>query len=99
MRRLSDERRYDACRHLVIRNRRIAGLVGRFLMVGYYDPNDATVDPETLQFGLFDAYSPRWNHRHRADEVVSWFRREGFREVTVVDPGTGNVRVRGQRSM
>jgi hypothetical protein len=96
MRRLSDEQRYQACKHLVIRNRYLAHLLGGFVMVGYYDKNDPAVDPETQQFGLFDAYSPRWNHRHTADEVVRWFREEGFREVTVVDPGTHNVRVRGQ---
>ena len=97
MRRMPDERRYDVCKHLIIRNRYLAFALGRVLMIGYYDPNNSTVDPESLQFGLFDAYSPRWNHRHRADEVVKWFREEGFREVTVIDPGTGNVRVRGQR--
>ena len=98
MRRLSDERRYDVCKHLVIRNRYLALALGGVLMVGHYDPKKSTVDPETQQFGLFDAYSPRWNHRHGCDEVVGWFRDEGFREVTVVDPGTGNVRVRGQRA-
>jgi SAM-dependent methyltransferase len=97
MRRLSDERRYNACKHLVIRNRHLALALGSVMMVGHYDPRNPGVDPETQQFGLFDAYSPRWNHRHRADEVVRWFRDEGFREVTVVDPGTGSVRVRGQR--
>jgi SAM-dependent methyltransferase len=99
MRRLSDEQRYKACRHLVIHNRYLAFALGGVLMVAYYDPKNPNqeIDPETMQFGLFDAYSPRWNHRHGSAEVVSWFRDEGFREVTVVDPGTGNVRVRGQR--
>jgi SAM-dependent methyltransferase len=97
MRRLSDERRYDACRHLVLTNRWVAFLLSFFLMVAYYDPRTSDSDPKTLQFGLFDAYSPRWNYRHSAKEVVEWFREAGFREVTVVDPGTGNVRVRGVR--
>jgi SAM-dependent methyltransferase len=98
MRRLSDERRYDLCKHLVIRNRHLALALGSVMMVGHHDPkNPGAPDPETQQFGLFDAYSPRWNHRHRVEEVVRWFREEGFREVAVVDPGTGNVRVRGQR--
>jgi SAM-dependent methyltransferase len=97
MRRLSDERRYDLCKHLVLRNRQLALALGSVMMVGHCDPADPQADPETQQFGLFDAYSPRWNHRHRADEVVAWFREAGFREVTVVDPGTANVRVRGRR--
>ena len=98
MRRLSDERRYDACKHLVIRNRAVATALSPFLMVSYYDEDHSDVDPQTMQFGLFDAYSPRWNHRHSVGEVVGWFRDAGFREVTVVDPGRGNVRVRGVRS-
>ncbi len=96
LRRLSDEQRYRVCRHLVIRNRHLAYALGGVLMVGHHDPKRPGVDIESQQFGLFDAYSPRWNHRHSADEVVRWFRDEGFREVTVVDPGTLNVRVRGR---
>ena len=45
MRRLSDERRYDACKHLVIRNRYLAFALGGFFMVGHYDPEKSTVDP------------------------------------------------------
>ena len=97
MRRLSDERRYEVCKHLVIRNRALATALSPFLMVSYYDEARSEVDPETMQFGLFDAYSPRWNHRHSVGEVAGWFRDAGFREVTVVDPGRGNVRVRGVR--
>jgi SAM-dependent methyltransferase len=98
MRRLSDEQRYRACKHLVIKNRYLAFAMSGFLMVGHLDPKKPEIDTETQQFGLFDAYSPRWNHRHSSSEVVGWFREEGFREVTVVDPGTGNVRVRGVRT-
>lgn len=97
MRRLPDEKRYDACRHLVIRNRYLAYGASCFVMVAHQDPKTSTADPQTMQFGLFDAYSPRWNYRHSAKEVVTWFRDSGFREVTVVDPGTLNVRVRGTR--
>ena len=68
-----------------------------FVMVAHHDPKTSTADAQTMQFGLFDAYSPRWNYRHSAKEVVTWFRDSGFREVTVVDPGTLNVRVRGTR--
>jgi SAM-dependent methyltransferase len=97
MRRMSDERRYEACKRLVIRNKPLATALGPFLMVAHYDPVHSEVDAETMQFGLFDAYSPRWNHTHSVAEVVGWFRDAGFREVTVVDPGRGNVRVRGVR--
>jgi 2-polyprenyl-3-methyl-5-hydroxy-6-metoxy-1,4-benzoquinol methylase len=97
MRRMSDERRYEVCKRLVIRNKLVATALGPFLMVAHYDPETSEVDAETMQFGLFDAYSPRWNHTHSVAEVVGWFRDAGFREVTVIDPGRGNVRVRGVR--
>lgn len=96
MRRLPDERRYEACRHLVIRNPRVAAVLGRFLMVSYLDPK-SDLDEQTLQFGLFDAYSPRYNHLHTRDEVMGWFREAGFDEVTALDT-PGAVRVRGVRT-
>jgi ubiquinone/menaquinone biosynthesis C-methylase UbiE len=95
MRRLSDERRYRACRRLIVRNPRVAAILGRFLMVSYADPN-SDIDEQTLQFGLFDAYSPRYNHLHTPDEVAGWFREAGFDEVTALET-PGAVRVRGVR--
>lgn len=96
MRRLSDERRYRACRRLVVRNPWLARVLNLFVMNGYVDRAAGEDEVAAVQFGLFDAYSPRYNFRHPAAEVVRWFREEGFREVVVVD-GTGNVRVRGTR--
>lgn len=95
MRRLSDERRYDAMRHLVVHNPRVAAVLGRFLMISYAPP-DSELDEKTLQFGLFDAYSPRYNHLHTSPEVEGWFREAGFEQVTTLDTG-GAVRVRGVR--
>ena len=94
MRRFSDERRYRACRRLVIRNRTLARLLDPFLMIAYADPRTVSEDTETLQFGLFDAYSPRYNHTHSRDEVVGWFEQAGFEDVTVVDAHE-TVKVRG----
>ena len=96
MRRLSDETRYRACRRLVVRNPWLARVLNLFVMNGYVDRAAGEDEVAAVQFGLFDAYSPRYNFRHSAAEVVRWFREEGFREVVVVD-GTGNVRVRGTR--
>jgi 2-polyprenyl-3-methyl-5-hydroxy-6-metoxy-1,4-benzoquinol methylase len=98
MRRLPDERRYDVCRHLVVRNRRLASILGRFLMISYYDPDQSSVDEQTMQFGLYDAYSPRFNHLHTREEVSGWFRDAGFTDVTVVDAPLGAVKVRGVRA-
>jgi len=94
MRRLSDEQRYRACRLLVIRNPLLARALSPFLIITQLGP-DSTIDVSTAQFGLFDAYSPRWNHRHTTDDVVGWFEAAGFEEVTpLTAPGAVRVRAR-----
>jgi 2-polyprenyl-3-methyl-5-hydroxy-6-metoxy-1,4-benzoquinol methylase len=96
MRRLSDEQRYRACRLLVIRNALLARALSPFLMVSYLG-GDSPLDTATAQFGLFDAYSPRWNHVHTRQEVAGWFDEAGFEDVTVL-PTPGAVRVRGSKA-
>jgi 2-polyprenyl-3-methyl-5-hydroxy-6-metoxy-1,4-benzoquinol methylase/glycosyltransferase involved in cell wall biosynthesis len=100
LRQLSDEQRYAFCRHLVLNARhpyRFAAL-SRLFMVAAYDPLTSPVDPETYQFGLFDAYSPKYNHVHTREEVATWFRESGFEPVTVVDSVPGAVKVRGVKA-
>jgi 2-polyprenyl-3-methyl-5-hydroxy-6-metoxy-1,4-benzoquinol methylase len=98
LRRMSDERRYRFCRRLVIENPHVYGLLARLITVGRHDPAAADIDPATIQFGLYDAYSPRYNHLHTRDEVVGWFREAGFDHVSVLDtpPGT-TVKVQGTK--
>jgi 2-polyprenyl-3-methyl-5-hydroxy-6-metoxy-1,4-benzoquinol methylase len=96
LRRLPDERRYAACRWLIVRNRTLARILDPFLMIAYADQNTGSVDDRTLQFGLFDAYSPRYNHTHTRAEVAGWFEQAGFKEVTVVESHE-TVKVRGVR--
>lgn len=95
MRRLPDDRRYRACRSLIVRNRLLAQVLGRFLMISYLE-RGSEVDERTLQFGLYDAYSPRYNHLHTRAEVRGWFEDAGFEDVTVIDV-RGSVKVRGIR--
>jgi 2-polyprenyl-3-methyl-5-hydroxy-6-metoxy-1,4-benzoquinol methylase/glycosyltransferase involved in cell wall biosynthesis len=100
MRRMSDERRYELCRHLVIdagRHPYLATILSRFFMIAAHDPESSTLDVESCQFGLFDAYSPKFNHTHTRAEVVDWFRRSGFTNVTVVESQFGAVKVRGTK--
>jgi hypothetical protein len=94
LRRLSAERRYRFCRRLIVRDRRLCAVAGKFVTVAY---GGSGLDRETMQFGLYDAYSPRYNHVHTANEVVGWFTESGFRDIEVVGAGLGNVRVRGRR--
>jgi 2-polyprenyl-3-methyl-5-hydroxy-6-metoxy-1,4-benzoquinol methylase len=92
MRRLSDERRYRACRLLVLRNPWLARLLTPFLIVSHLPP-DSPIDTATAQFGLFDAYSPRWNHLHTTEEVVGWFRDAGLEDIVpLTTPGAVRVR-------
>jgi 2-polyprenyl-3-methyl-5-hydroxy-6-metoxy-1,4-benzoquinol methylase len=97
LRRMSPERRYRFCRHLIFRNPRIAFLLGRLLLVEHHT-EDSPVEFSSVQFGLYDAYSPRYNHLHTRDEVVGWFARSGFTDITVIDSAPGAVKVRGVRS-
>jgi glycosyltransferase involved in cell wall biosynthesis/SAM-dependent methyltransferase len=99
LRRMSEDRRYAFCRHLVIdaKHRRLATVLSRLLMIAVHDPKTSPVDPESYQFGLFDAYSPRYNFTHTRDEVRGWFRELGFTNITVVDSPHGAVKVRGTK--
>jgi hypothetical protein len=96
MRRLSDEQRYKACRYLVIRSPAVYRLLSPFLMISRYRPN-SELDVQTLQFGLYDAYSPRYNHLHSREEVRDWFRDAGFVDVEVLDTPARMVKVRARR--
>jgi 2-polyprenyl-3-methyl-5-hydroxy-6-metoxy-1,4-benzoquinol methylase len=96
LRRLPDERRYRACGRLVIRNRTLARVLDPVVTIAPYDPETAEVDAKTLQFGLYDAYSPRYNHVHTREEVAGWFEQAGFEDVTVID-AYASVKVRGVR--
>jgi 2-polyprenyl-3-methyl-5-hydroxy-6-metoxy-1,4-benzoquinol methylase len=96
LRRLPDEQRYKACGRLVIENRTLARVLDPVMTVAPYDPKTAEVDAKTLQFGLYDAYSPRYNHTHTREEVAGWFEQAGFEDVTVVD-AYASVKVRGVR--
>lgn len=97
LRRLPDERRYQACGRLVIRNRTLARALDPIVTIAPYDPETAAVDAQTLQFGLYDAYSPRYNRVHTRNEVMGWFEQAGFEEVRAID-AHASVKVRGVRS-
>src|ERR1700674_4366468 len=96
LRMLSDEQRYRAVRRLVIHNARLNDLLNRFMIV-WLDVPGVSPDMETMQFGLFDAYSPRYNHTHARSEVAGGFEELGFRDVRVLDLSKGAVRARGVR--
>jgi SAM-dependent methyltransferase len=97
LRRVSPERRYALCRYLVIEHRGLFDFLEKRMIVAYYDPKASPLKRETLQFGLYDAYSPKYNWLHSADEVTEWFRSSGFCDVFVIASPQGAVQVRGIR--
>jgi SAM-dependent methyltransferase len=97
LRRFPPQRRYDLCRHLIVRNERLFGFLNKHMIVVYFDPETSPLKESTLQFGLYDAYSPRYNFLHSRDEVAGWFGDSGFGDVTVIDAPQGAVEVRGVR--
>lgn len=113
MRRLSPEARYRACGRLVIKNRLLFHLVRGFVACVPARNLSDKLDFETAQFGLYDWYSPRYNHLHSVKEVHSWFRDAGFEEIYLASPikhtrpldvlrfGAcgGSIRLRGTRHM
>ena len=97
MRRMPPARRYDFCRHLIIRNLRLFLFLEKLMIVVYYDPTTSEFEPSTLQFGLYDAYAPRYNFLHTPAEVSAWFQSSGFDDVVAIDAPRGAVEVRGIR--
>lgn len=86
LRRLSPEARYRFCRRLVVRNRLLFQLVRGFVACVPVANLSESWDEETAQFGLYDWYSPRYNHLHSVAEARGWFADMGFEDVTVTTP-------------
>jgi 2-polyprenyl-3-methyl-5-hydroxy-6-metoxy-1,4-benzoquinol methylase len=86
LRRLSPEARYRFCGRLVIKNRFLFNLVRG--VIACVPATDLTpqLDAETAQFGLYDWYSPQFNHLHSIAEVRGWYEQQGFEDVTVTTP-------------
>lgn len=84
--RLPEERRYQMCQWFLIRNRRLAWALQHLCFSVYLDPAAESLERSTLQLGLYDAYSPRYNHRHTCQEVFGWFHDRGFEDTTLTQP-------------
>lgn len=86
LRKISPERRYRFCRHLVVKNGFVFQLLRGFVACVRVQDLTPTFDAEAAQFGLYDWYSPRYNHLHSIQEVRRWFQQEGFSESEVTTP-------------
>lgn len=86
LRRLAPEARYRFCGRLIIDNRLWFHLLrGVIACIPASDLSPA-LDRDTAQFGLYDWYSPRYNHLHSVAEVKGWFRQAGFEEPCLTTP-------------
>ena len=111
LRRLPADTRYRLCRRLVIRNRLLFHLVRGVIACVPERDLSASLDAETAQFGLYDWYSPKYNHLHTVGEVNGWFRGAGYEDLCLTSPikytraldvfrfGAcgGSIKVRGRR--
>ena len=86
LRRLSPETRYRMCGRLIIRNRLLFHLLRGFVACIPVEHLSERWDAHTAQFGLYDWYSPRYNHLHRIDEVEGWFRDAGYTDLHLTNP-------------
>lgn len=86
MRRLSPEARYRLCGKLVIHNPLLFYLLrGLITCVPAQDLSES-LDAQTAQFGLYDWYSPRYNHLHTVEEIRRWFLEAGYEAVCLTSP-------------
>ncbi len=86
LRRLPEGRRYRACRSLLIKNRLLYSVLANLMICAPYPESGDSLEVSTRQFGLYDAYSPLFNHLHTRQEVLSWFQEERFHETTLTRP-------------
>lgn len=86
LRRLPAGLRYRACRTLMVGHRRIYYRLSKIMICALYPESGDPLEVTTTQLGLYDAYSPAYNHLHTPQEVAAWFRERGFHEVVQTNP-------------
>lgn len=94
LRRLPEEHRYKFCGHFIIKNRPLWLLLSHCLICIKCPDHVDALDISTIQFGLYDAYSPLYNHLHTRSEVISWFRKHNFDAITLTRPILNTRRLR-----
>lgn len=86
LRRMPAEARYRLCGRLIVRNRLLFQLLRGFIACIPEEHLGSKLDAQTAQFGLYDWYSPRYNHMHSVGEVRNWFRQAGYDDIRVTTP-------------
>ncbi|MEK6526255.1 MAG: class I SAM-dependent methyltransferase, partial [Nitrospirota bacterium] len=86
LRKLPEDRRYRACRSLIISNRRLHSVLGHLMICAHHPQTADPLEISTTQLGLYDAYAPAFNHLHTREEVSRWFRDSRFEQITLTKP-------------
>jgi len=86
LRKLPEDRRYRACRSLIISNRRLYSVLGHLMICAHHPQTADPLEISTTQLGLYDAYAPAFNHLHTREEVSRWFRDSRFEQITLTKP-------------
>jgi 2-polyprenyl-3-methyl-5-hydroxy-6-metoxy-1,4-benzoquinol methylase len=84
--RFPEPRRYDLCRHLIIKNRFLYCLLGHHIICAPYPKRGDPLEVSTIQYGLYDAYTPMYNFLHTRVEVASWFEEHKFSQLELTKP-------------
>lgn len=86
LRGFSEERRYRLCRYFIITNPVLYYMLRPFFLCMRPPKGADALELSTMQFGLYDWYSPTFNHLHSRAEVRSWFLECMFDRVTLTRP-------------
>lgn len=92
LRMFSEERRYRICKWFVIQNPILFRLLRDRIICSLNAKGDDPLEISTLQLGLYDAYSPEFNHLHSRQEVEAWFQERGFERICLTKPVRFTVR-------
>lgn len=100
LQRIPERRRYELCRYLMIKNQYLHSFLQHHIICAPYPKNSDSLQISTIQYGLYDAYTPKYNHLHTRAEVASWFDEHKFNEVMLTKPvwyaGRKNLHLRGE---
>lgn len=86
LRRFPEEQRYRMSRHFIIKNHLLFSLLKHHIICALHPSATDPLELSTLQLGLYDAYSPTYNHLHTRQEVLSWFQEHRFEQLTLTKP-------------
>ena len=84
--RFSEPRRYDLCRYLIIKNRFLYSWLSHFIICAPYPKKGDSLEVSTIQYGLYDAYTPMYNFLHTRAEVTSWFEEHKLSHLELTKP-------------